>query len=152
MSNKEELKNKVNKKFSNRRLESRNRYSSVINLKSFDFFVIFLLNDTNQLTTKNRNEKNEQIKMSDTMKLYFKTISFFQNVSLIKDRYNIKLNVENFISFYYYDRQFAKKNQQYFVFINKEKFLKETQINSQLRFESIKDATMYFRKFQKIII
>ena len=86
------------------------------------------------------------------MKSYFKAISFFQNISLTKNRYNIRLNFENFIFLYYYDRQFAKKNQQYFVFINKEKFLKEAQINSQLRFESAKNATMYFRKFQKIII
>ena len=63
--------------------------------------------------------------MSDTMKLYFKTISFFQNVLLTKDRYNIKLNFENSVSFYYYDRQFAKENQQYLVFINKKKFFKE---------------------------
>ena len=86
------------------------------------------------------------------MKSYFKIINFFQNVSLAKDRYNIKLNFENLVFFYYYDRQFAKKNQQYLVFINKEKFLKEAQINSQLRFKSAKNATMYFRKFQKIII
>ena len=84
------------------------------------------------------------------MKSYFKAISFFQNVSLAKNRYNIKLDFENSVS-HYYDRQFAKKNQQYFVFINKEKFLKEAQINSQLRFESAKNATIYFRKFQKII-
>ena len=86
------------------------------------------------------------------MKLYFKAISFFQNVSLTKNRYNIKLDFENFISFYYYNRQFAKKNQQYLVFINKEKFLKKAQINFQLKFESVKNVTMYFRKFQKIII
>ena len=86
------------------------------------------------------------------MKLYFKTISFFQNVSLTKNCYNIRLDFENSISFYYYDRQFIKKNQQYFVFINKEKFLKEAQINFQLRFKSAKNAIMYFRKFQKIII
>ena len=90
--------------------------------------------------------------MSDTMKSYFKIISFFQNVSLAKDRYNIKLDFENSVFLYYYDRQFAKKNQQYLVFINKEKFLKEAQINFQLRFESAKNATMYFRKFQKVII
>ena len=59
------------------------------------------------------------------MKSYFKTINFFQNILLAKDYYNIKHNFENLISFYYYDRQFAKKNQQYFVFINKEKFLKK---------------------------
>ena len=63
------------------------------------------------------------------MKSYLKTISFFQNVSLAKNRYNIKLNFENFIFLYYYDRQFAKKNEQYFVFINKKNFLKKAQIN-----------------------
>ena len=152
MSNKEESKNKVNKKSFNRCLKSRNRYSSVTNLKSFDFLVISLLNDTNQSTTKDKNEENEQTKMSNTMKSYFKTISFFQNVLLTKNRYNIKLDFENSVFLYYYDRQFAKKNQQYFVFINKEKFLKETQTNSQLKFENVKNATMYFRKFQKIII
>ena len=90
--------------------------------------------------------------MSDTIKSYFKTISFFQNVSLAKDCYNIKLDFENFVSFYYYDRQFAKKNQQYLIFINKEKFLEKAQTKSQLRFKSAKNVTMYFRKFQKIII
>ena len=64
--------------------------------------------------------------MSDTMKSYFKTINFFQNVSLAKNFYNIKLDFENSISLYYYDRQFVKKKQQYFVFINKEKFLNKT--------------------------
>ena len=44
------------------------------------------------------------------------------------------------------------KDQQYFIFINKEKFLKEAQINFQLRFESAENVTIYFRKFQKIII
>ena len=116
------MKNKVNKKFFNRCFKSRSRYSFATNLESFDSFVISLLNDTNQLTTENKNEKSEQIKMSDTIKSYFKIINFFQNVSLAKDRYNIKLNFGNFVFFYYYDRQFAKKNQQYFIFINKEKF------------------------------
>ena len=96
MSNREESKNKVNKKFSNRRFKSRSRYSSATNLKSFDSLVISLFNDTNQSTAKNKNEESEQIKMSDTMKSYLKTISFFQNVSLAKDRYNIKLNFEKF--------------------------------------------------------
>ena len=86
MFNRKELKNKVSKKSFNRRLKSRNRYSSALNLESFDFFVISLFNDTNQSTAKNKNEKSEQIKMSNTMKSYFKTINFFQNVSLIKDR------------------------------------------------------------------
>ena len=86
------------------------------------------------------------------MKSYFKIISFFQNVSLTKDRYNIKFDFENFVSFYYYNRQFAKKNQQYFIFINKEKFLEKAQINFQLSFESAKNVIMYFRKFQKVII
>ena len=152
MFSKEKSKNKVNKKSFNRRLKSRNRYSFTINLESFNFFVISLFNDINQSTTENKNEQNEQIKISNTMKSYFKTISFFQNVSLAKDRYNIRLDFKNFVSFYYYDQQFAKKNQQYFVFINKEKFLKEAQINFQLKFESAKNATMYFRKFQKVII
>ena len=86
------------------------------------------------------------------MKLYFKVISFFQNILLTKDCYSIKLDFENSVFLYYYDRQFAKKNQQYFVFINKKKFLKEIQINSQLKFESVNNAIMYFRKFQKVII
>ena len=85
--------------------------------------------------------------MSDMMKSYFKTINFFQNVSLTKDCYNIKLNFENFVFLYYYNRQFAKKDQQYLVFINKKKFLKEAQISFQLKFKSAKNVTMYFRKF-----
>ena len=63
------------------------------------------------------------------MKSYFKAISFFQNILLTKDRYNIKLDFKNSVFLDYYDRQFAKKNQQYFVFINKEKFLEKAQIN-----------------------
>ena len=59
MSNREESKNKVNKKSSNRRLKSRNRYSSATNLKSFDLLVIFLFNDTNQSTAKDKNKKSE---------------------------------------------------------------------------------------------
>ena len=59
MFNKEELKNKVDKKSFNRRFRSRSRYSSATNLKSFDFLVIFLLNDTNQSTAENKNEKSE---------------------------------------------------------------------------------------------
>ena len=117
--NKEESKIRMNKKSFNRRLKSRSRYSSATNLKSFDLFVIFLFNDTNQLITENKNEKSKQIKVLDTIKLYSKTISFFQNVLLTKDRYNIKLDFENFIFLYYYDRQFVKKDLQYFVFINK---------------------------------
>ena len=144
MSSRKKSKNKVNKKSSNRRLRSRSRYFSAINLKSFDSFVIFLFNDTNQSTAEDKNEKSEQIKMSDSMKSYFKIISFFQNVSLAKDCYNIKLDFENFVFLYYYNRQFAKKNQQYLVFINKEKFLEKIQINFQLNFESVKDAIMYF--------
>ena len=111
MFNKEESKNRINKKSFNRRLKSRNRYSSATNLKSFNSFVIFLLNDTNQSTAKNKNKENEQIKMLNTIKSYFKAISFFQNISLTKNYYNIKLNFENFVFFYYYNRQFAKKNQ-----------------------------------------
>ena len=110
MFNREKSKNKVNKKSFNRRFKSRNRYFYVTNLKSFNFFVISLFNDIKQSTAKYKNEKSEQIKMSNTMKLYFKAINFFQNVSLMKDCYNIKLDFKNFVFFYYYDRQFAKKN------------------------------------------
>ena len=116
MSNKKELKNKVDKKSSNRRLRSRNRYSSVTNLESFNFLVISLFNDTNQSVVENKNEKSKQIKMSNTMKSYFKTINFFQNVLLAKNRYNIRLNFENSVFLYYYDRQFAKKKSAIFRF------------------------------------
>ena len=81
------------------------------------------------------------------IKLYFKAINFFQNVLLIKHCYNIKLNIENLVSLYYYNQQFVKKDQQYFVFINREKFLKETQINFQFEFKSNKNAIIYFQKF-----
>ena len=103
MFNKEKLKNRVNKKSFDRRLKSRSQYFSATNLKSFDLFIIFLLNDTNQLTAKNKNKESKQIKMLDTMKSYFKTINFFQNVSLAKDCYNIRLDFENSIFLYYYD-------------------------------------------------
>ena len=118
MFNRKELKNKINKKSFNRCLKSGKQDSFITSLKLFDFFVIFLFNNINQSITKNENKESEQIKMSDTIKLYFKTISFFQNVSSIKDYYNIRLDFENLLSLYYYDRQFVKKDQQYFVFIN----------------------------------
>ena len=80
----------------------------------------------NQLITKNKNEKNEQIKISDTIKLYFKIINFFQNVSLAKDRYNIKLDFKNLIFLYYYNRQFAKKKLTIFRFYQQRKVFKRS--------------------------
>ena len=77
MFSREELKNKVNKKSFNRRLESRNRYSSATKLELFDLLVIFLFNNINQSTAEDKNKKSEQRKMSDTMRSYFKIISFF---------------------------------------------------------------------------
>ena len=59
MFNRKKLKKKVDKKSFNRCFKSRSRYSSAINLKSFDSFVISLFNNTNQLTTENKNEKSE---------------------------------------------------------------------------------------------
>ena len=60
---------------------------------------------------------------------YFKMINFFQTFLKANDRYNIKINMNDFISFYFRDRQFFEKNLKQFVFVNKEKFLKEIKIN-----------------------
>ena len=67
---KEKLRNKMNKKFFNRCFRNRSRYSSIINLKSFNFFVILLFNDINQLTAKDKIKENKQIKISNTMRSY----------------------------------------------------------------------------------
>ena len=59
MFSKEKSKNKMNKKSFNCCLKSRNQYSSITNLKSFNFLVISLFNDTNQSITKDKNKKSE---------------------------------------------------------------------------------------------
>ena len=44
-----------------------------------------------------------------------------------------------------------KKISNILFLLTKKVFKKKTQINFQLKFESVKNATMYFRKFQKVI-
>ena len=70
-------KNKLIKKFSQRRFKSKNRHVSATYQKLNDSFIIFLVNDINQLIEENEDEKSETEK-SDTIMLFFKKFIFFQ--------------------------------------------------------------------------
>ena len=75
----QELRNKLIKKFSQRRFRSKNRHASATHQESVDSFIIFLFNDTNQLIANDEDEKNE-MKKSDTIMLFLKTFIFFQKI------------------------------------------------------------------------
>ena len=129
-------KDKLIKKFSERRLKSKSRHFFATHAESVEAFIMFLFNDTNQSIANDRNEKEKSIKIFDTSILrsntimsYFKAINFFQTFSKAKNRYNIKINKKNFVSFYFRNRQFFEKDLKQLVFINKEKFLQEVKIN-----------------------
>ena len=121
-------KNKLIKKSSQRRFRNKNRRAFATHQESIDSFIIFFLNDMNQLIANNENEKNE-MKKSNTIMLFLKTFIFFQKIKQAKDRFDIKINKENFMSLYYYDREFFEKDSQEVVFVNKKKFLKEIKTN-----------------------
>ena len=120
---------------------------------------MFFFNDTNQSIADDKNKKKKSIKISDTpilrsdtIMFYFKTINFFQTFSEAKDRYNVKINKKNFVSFYFRDRQFFEKNLKQFVFVNKEKFLQEIKISFHIAWKSVKNVTIYFLKYQENVI
>ena len=130
------FKDKLIKKFFERRFKSKNRHSFVTHAKSIEIFIMFLFNDTNQSIADDKNEKKKLIKIFDmsilrldTIMFYFKTINFFQTFLKAKDRYNVKINKKNFVFFYFRDRQFFEKNLKQFVFVNKKKFLQKIKIN-----------------------
>ena len=133
------LKNKLIKKSFERRFKNRNRHSFATHAEPVETFIMFLFNDMNQSIADDNYEKEKSIKIfntsvlrSNTIMFYFKTINFFQAFSKAKDRYNVKINKNDFVFFYFRDRQFFEKNLKQFVFVNKEKFLKEVKINSYI--------------------
>ena len=69
-------KNKLIKKSSQRRFKSKNRHVSATHQESIDSFIIFLLNDMNQLIANDEDEKNEMKKLN-TIMLFLKTFIFF---------------------------------------------------------------------------
>ena len=133
------FKDKLIKKSSERRFKNRNRYSFATHAELVEIFIIFLLNHINQSIANDKNEKKKSIKISDTSILrldtimfYFKMINFFQAFLKAKDQYNVKINKNDFVFFYFRDRQFFEKGLKQFVFINKKKFLKKIKINSHI--------------------
>ena len=73
----QESKNKLIKKFFQRRFKSKSRHASATYQELNNSFIIFLVNDTNQLIEEDEDEKNET-KESDTTMLFFKEFIFFQ--------------------------------------------------------------------------
>ena len=111
------FKDKLIKKSFEYRFKSKNRHFSATHAESIEIFIMFLFNNINHSIANNKNKKKKSIKISDTSILrsntimsYFKTINFFQTFSKAKNRYNIKINKKNFVSFYFRDRQFFEKN------------------------------------------
>ena len=130
------FKDKLIKKSSEHHFKSKNRHFFATHAESVEILIIFFFNDTNQSIANDRNEKKKLIKIfdtsilrSDTIMSYFKMINFFQMFLKAKNRYNIKININDFVFLYFRDRQFFEKNLKQFVFVNKEKFLKEVKIN-----------------------
>ena len=123
-------KNKLIKKPFERRLKNKSWHFFATHAESVETFIMFFFNDTNQSIADDKNEKKKSIKIfntsilrSNTTMFYFKTINFFQTFSKAKNRYNVKINKKNFVSFYFRDRQSFEKNLKQFVFVNKEEFL-----------------------------
>ena len=75
----QESKNKLIKKFSQRRLKNKNQHVSATHQESVDSFIIFFLNDMNQLIANDKNEKNEMKKLN-TIMFFLKTFTFFQKI------------------------------------------------------------------------
>ena len=105
------------KKSYQRRFKSRNRHVSVTYQELKDAFIIFLVNDINQLIEEDKNEKNE-IEKSDTIIFSFKTFIFFQKFKQAKDCFSIKINTKNLVFFHFYDRKFFKTNSHQIIFVN----------------------------------
>ena len=122
-------KNKLIKKSSQRHLQSRNDYAFTTSQELVNLFIISLLNNTNQLIKNDENEKSET-ERSNTTILFFKIFIFFQKFKQAKNRFNIKIDKENFIFFHFYNRKFFEKNSSQIVFVNKKKSLIKIKINS----------------------
>ena len=84
------------------------------------------------------------MKKSDTIMLFLKTFIFFQEIKQAKNHFDIKINKEDSVSFYYYDRKSFEKDSQEIVFVNKKKFLKKIKVNFQVIFDDIKNVIIYF--------
>ena len=129
MSKNQESKNKLIKKSSQRRLKSKSRHASATYQELNDLFIIFLVNDIDQLIEEDEDEKSEAERLNTTM-LFFKKFIFFQESKQAKNRFNIKVNTKNFVSFHFYDREFFGQDSHQTVFINKKKFLTKVKVNS----------------------
>ena len=62
-----------------------------------------------------------------------------------------KIDKENFIFFYFYDRKSFGKDSHRIVFINKNKFVTKVKTNFQVIFDGVKNVTMYFLRIQQNI-
>ena len=124
----QESKNKLIKKFFQRRLKNRSRHVFATYQKLNNSFIISLLNNTNQLVEEDEDEKSEA-KKSNTIMLFSKTFIFFQKFKQAKSRFNIKVDTKNFVFFHFYDREFFEQNSHQIVFINKKKFLTKVKVN-----------------------
>ena len=148
------FKDKLIKKSFKRRLKSRNWRFFATHAKSVETFIMFFFNDMNQSIANDKDKEKKSIKIfntsilrSNTIMFYFKTINFFQMFLKAKDRYNIKINTNDFVFFYFRDRQFFEKDLKQFVFVNKKNFLKEIKINFHIAWKNIKNVTIYFFKY-----
>ena len=146
----QESKNKLIKKFFQRRFKSRSRHVFATYQELNDSFIIFLFNNMNQLIKKDE-DKESEIKRLNTIMLFSKTFIFFQEFKQAKDRFNIKIDIKNFVSFHFYDREFFEQDSHQIVFINKKKFLTKIKINFQMTFDDVKNIIMYFLKIQRDI-
>ena len=71
------FKNKLIKKFFEHHFKNKSRHFFATHVKSVDFVITFLFNDTNQSIVNDEDEKNELIKLFDTLVLRSNTIIFF---------------------------------------------------------------------------
>ena len=131
------------KKFSQRCFKSKNHHVSVIFQELIDLFIIFFLNNTNELIENNKNKESKAEKLN-TIILFSKIFIFFEKFKQAKNRFNIKIDNENFVFFHFYDRKLFEKDLHQIIFVNKEKFLIKVKVNFEVIFDDIKNITIYF--------
>ena len=105
----QESKNKLIKKSFQRRFKSKSRHVSATYQELNDSFIIFLVNDIDQLIEENEDEKSET-KKSNTIMLFSKKFIFFQKFKQAKNRFSIKINTENLVFLHFYDRKFFEQD------------------------------------------
>ena len=74
---------------------------------------------------ENNKNKESKIEKLNIIMFFFKIFIFFQEFKQAKNNFNIKINKQNFVFFYFYNRKSFEKNSHQIVFVNKEKFLKK---------------------------